>query len=462
MGIDDIIAVAWRRRWLTAITFLACAATVAAITFALPRTYQSTSTILASATDTDTPVDAAQSETLARTYSTLIASVNVAEAARARLPFEITRTELLRRVSFAPVERTPLVNVTAEAPTADEAQTIANTYVETASRVLNARLEQKQVAQRVDVVETAPRPLRPAKPSRSLYLGVGLVLAALLAVGVALLRDRLRPQLEIDPVADEVLGVPILARLPPFSTWHSTASEAVTDAFRRLRTNLQLVGGSAVRVVVITSPSVNEGKTSVSARLSLVAAGDGDPIGLVEADLRRPSLHLTNAGHTAKRRAQGLSSLATVEQGAARRPEWGGPSSLEDVVDRNVLTEGLSVVWAGSGQEDPAAALRSPALRYLLSYLATDSRWVIVDSPPMSVADDASVLSALADGVLYVVDARTTTAVAARAGLSQLARINARVLGVVVTNARAPSEEAYYSARREMESPERHGSSTRS
>jgi len=129
MSLAEITSALWRRRLLFAVTLLACFAVVALITAAVPRVYRATATVYVG---TDTPnLGTDQGEQLARTYTTLAGNPNIAQAALSALHLGLTRQQLLDKMSFTPVERTQLLEISAEDQSPSKAQSIANTYSNT-------------------------------------------------------------------------------------------------------------------------------------------------------------------------------------------------------------------------------------------------------------------------------------------------------------------------------------------
>jgi len=201
-----------------------------------------------------------------------------------------------------------------------------------------------------------------------------------------------------------------------------------------LRTNVELAPGPPIKSIVVTSPGAGDGKSTVAAHFAATIAADGDRVALVEADLRRPSMDLGNLGD----------GLAKTRLGLGRH--LGDHAERRDVVRRDDTLPNLSVVYAGTINEDPARLLRSVRLPQLLDHLAGHHEWVVVDAPPVLVSDDTLVLLSQVDAVLFVVDVRRTPLPAARAALAQLEKASARIAGVVVNGTAKPRRDSYYYA----------------
>src|ERR671924_452709 len=116
MSIEQIGSLVWRRRLAFVVTLVACVVAVVVVTYQLPKSYQATATLLVGSSEVEKTavVDSGLGEQLARTYTTLAGNPNVADEVRAALPLQLSRSELLGRMSFAPVERTRLLQISAE------------------------------------------------------------------------------------------------------------------------------------------------------------------------------------------------------------------------------------------------------------------------------------------------------------------------------------------------------------
>ena len=189
------------------------------------------------------------------------------------------------------------------------------------------------------------------------------------------------------------------------------------EAYRTLRANLEFGSGErGCRSVVVTSPSMGEGKSTTAANLAVVAAQGGSRVCLVDADMRRPVLHklfgVSNRGGFTRALSQGL-ALTSVA----------APTDIPN----------LSLVVAGSSDGlQPAQLLNPPRLqRVLRDRDAFDL--VLFDTPPVMSVADAMNLAPHSDGVLLVVRAGALTPTALQRAVRQITHVNAKVVGVVLT-----------------------------
>lgn len=424
---EDLLSTLWRRRTLFLGTMIGCLAAVVLATALLPTTYDATAVLVAQTSDEST-----SAEQLVRTYSALAVNTNIVDLARAQLPVRLSRDELLDRMSFAPVARTQLLEISAEGATGPEAQAIANTY----ATVFAARVRDQTAGQgdSGSLVVSEPASV-PANPSRSVdlvYLGLGVALALLLAVGVVVLREIARPSLSVDREAAQLFGLPILARVPKLrGRRDGEPSVIAVDAFGWLAMSLDHAGEKAPAVIVVTSPVAGDGKSTVVEQLALALVRNGERTVVVEADLRRPGLRIdANGGYP--RAEIGLYEHLTDD---------GGP-----VIQANPAIRGLSVVWAGSARGYTGSLLGSPRFTaFLQRLLATHDR-IVIDTPALAVGTDAATLAAQAQGVICVIDADRTGRDATIAGLRKLESVQAPVFGIVLNRAALVGGAGYYGA----------------
>jgi capsular exopolysaccharide synthesis family protein len=412
-----------RRYWLMLVAiFVACFAATVAVTAALPRTYTAKATLEVGETGPDArTLDAATAQQLTRTYATLAGNPNVVDVVRRRVRPDDSRSELLSKMSFNPVGRTPLLEIGAEGGNAREAQRLANAYATLFARRIDAQLERGRALAPVTVTERAARPSSPSDPVVPLYLGAGALISLALALGAVLLRDRREHRLSVGIEDESLLGRPVLGRIPP----HNARGPQLPfdDSFRLLKANLEFAAAKPLQSVLVTSPGPLEGKTTVAANLAVAAVADGDSAIVVEADLRRPRLEQALGWSRPERARTGLTNYLV------------GSAPLAQLVSPHPDFPGLAVIWAGPPPPNPGALLHSSNFRILIKVLSSRYDWVILDAPPVSIGADASVLAPRAGAVLCVLDMKRTSVPAAQAAIGQLERAQAALIGLVLNNA---------------------------
>ena len=310
------------------------------------------------------------------------------------------------------------------------------------------------------IVEPAVPPDSPVSPKVLLNTLVAALLGLLVVAGLVALVEYLDESVKDAVAVREVLDLGTLGtigempgdrgrselyRLVTLLNPHSVAAEA----YRVLRTNVEFASrGAPPRSLLITSSSPREGKTVTAANLAVVFAQAGYRVLLVDADLRRPSVHLLFDLPN----AHGLTSLVRSE------------SATLDWASHETEQENLRILTTGPLPENPAELLRSPEMRAVFDRLCADAQLVIFDSPPLRAVTDPAILSSLVDATLFVIDAGHARRRAVVQGREALNRVDARVLGAILN--RVPTrvgadEVAYYSGYdRSGEGPPKKGQGT--
>jgi capsular exopolysaccharide synthesis family protein len=184
--------------------------------------------------------------------------------------------------------------------------------------------------------------------------------------------------------------------------------------------------------VLVTSPSPGDGKTTVAANLAVAVAHQGMRVLLIDADLRRGRIHQLFR----MQREPGLSQVLT------------GETTLAAAIRPTPIT-GLFVLMTGCLPDAPSELVGGGSMRSLLEDAAREFAMVVLDSPPVLAAADASVLTTLVDATMVVVRAGQTGQEAAQAAVGQLNAVGGKVVGAVLNDPdaalRANQEYYYYS-----------------
>jgi non-specific protein-tyrosine kinase len=193
----------------------------------------------------------------------------------------------------------------------------------------------------------------------------------------------------------------------------------ISEAYRALRTNLDFASlDQSLTTFAVTSAGVGEGKSTTLANLAVVSAQAGRKVIVVDADLRRPSLHklfeLDNE--------TGLTTMIMDDVALA------SPPLLATGIDN------LSVLPSGSLPPNPAEVIGSQRMEEVISALVKEADQVIFDTPPVLAVTDAAVLATRVDGVLLVISAGKTRREYARNAVQRLEQVDARLVGTVLTN----------------------------
>ena len=300
-------------------------------------------------------------------------------------------------------------------------------------------------------VDSARVPTYPSEPNVPRNLAFALALGLSTGIGLAFLLEGIDNTVRTPEQAQAISALPSLGMIPLGSkSGLETAAKRLTvassreavelvtqsrpqsqmaESYRALRTSLLLTSlGGPPKVILITSALPQEGKTTTSINTAIVLAQKGTRVLLIDADLRRPSIHKT-LGMGPK---TGLSNVLT------------GNATLQQAVVRSNILPTLFVLTAGTPPPNPAELLASSNMKDILADLREQYDHIVVDTPPTLSVTDAVVMSTRADAVVLVIRSGQTTKQALRRARDLLMQVNARVSGVLL-NAVDLTSPDYYS-----------------
>ena len=281
---------------------------------------------------------------------------------------------------------------------------------------------------RAQIIEPASSSKTPVAPRTDLTLALALLAGVALGVGSALAADGFDDRVRSLGELREITGFDALGTIPRLTRdqllaargsgliCHHLPHSPPAEDYKAFRTKLEFLRRDRhVQVILVTSPTAREGKSSTASNLSISLAHAGRKVLLIDADLRRPSQH---AGYDL-RLSPGFTQV------------------LKDVLpfDRVVQptpVENLELLAAGPDVSNPAELLASPRLASFLEEARRNYDVIVIDSSPLLLVTDPLIIAAHADGVILVVDGtRIRVREAARAAeMLQGARVS--VLGVLV------------------------------
>ena len=203
----------------------------------------------------------------------------------------------------------------------------------------------------------------------------------------------------------------------------------VAEAFRTLRTNLMFSRAEhPLQTILVTAAEECKNKSTILANLAVTFAQSGHRTILVDGDLRRPTLH-TIWGNDNR---AGLTTMMSESAAMATPPLL--PTGVEN----------LSLLTAGPLPAIPADVLSSQRMNEIIGVLKARADYVLFDSPPVLAASDAVLLGSKLDGVLLVVNAGHTRRDHVQRAQQALARVNANLIGAVLTNAQREGIRGYF------------------
>jgi len=212
----------------------------------------------------------------------------------------------------------------------------------------------------------------------------------------------------------------------------SNPRSPISEAFRTLRTNLEFSSlDKPIRSMVVTSAAPEEGKSTTLANLAVAIAQAGKKVILVDCDLRRPSLHqVFNA-----RATPGFTDMMRDDALMNQPP-------LQETPVQN-----LWLLSSGTIPPNPAELVAARRMSEVIATLQKQADIILFDAPPVIAVTDAAVLSSKVDAVLLVINAGKTKRDHAKKARALLEKVNAHLIGTVLTNVKGEAAlYQYYSS----------------
>lgn len=343
-----------------------------------------------------------------------------------------------------------------------EADTNKQLYVSLLEQLKETGMSASLKASNIHIVDPAYPPSKPSRPRILLNLSLGLLLGLCLGTGAAFLQENLDNTLKSSEEVEQFLQIPALGAVPAVDGYDKRSAvqslynrawllvgdkngsngaphwnriegngsnALLSEAFHGLRTSVLLsTAKKPPSSVLITSAQSGEGKTTVTANLALSLAQLGESVLLIDADLRRPSLHDFFG-------IESCSGLVNFLTGKAdwRNFVWQSP------------TKGLSVLFCGPVPPNPVDLLSSESMPNLIREASHEYKFVLLDSPPLLNLSDSRILATLVDGVILVVGSGTTPRDVVHRAYTSVIDAGSRVLGTAVNFAGLAAEYYYAS-----------------
>jgi succinoglycan biosynthesis transport protein ExoP len=333
-----------------------------------------------------------------------------------------------------------------------EAEGDKKLYEELARRIKEAGINASFQNSSIRLADPARPPVKAVFPDVTMNTLLAFLFSSLLAVGTAVLVDVLDSTVRNPDDVSRALNVPVLGTLPLVKNWNKRLSAVITngnnlgmasplpggpedhaitgftEAVRTLRNSILLADfDRRLRMILVTSPSPAEGKSTCAAHLAIAHAEQGKKTLLVDCDLRRPSVH----------RKFGFNATAGLSNVLLDEVKW--PQVLfkpEGIPDLDILPAGPP--------SRRASDLLGSGIADLLNEVSQEYDLVIVDGPPLLGFAEALQMSTCVDGVLLVARSGETNRKAIRSVVTTLNRLRVNVLGMVLNEVKYDSSDGYY------------------
>jgi capsular exopolysaccharide synthesis family protein len=291
-------------------------------------------------------------------------------------------------------------------------------------------------ANNISLVDTANLPTRPVSPRPFLNIALGLILGCLISAIVILVKEQFDDTVRSPEDVPQKLGLVLLNTIPLVPTKETVAADlskpqsAIAESYAALRISIELVDSrGAPSSLLFTSSRPGEGKSTSAYAVARDFARSGKRTLILDADLRRPSLHkIFGVSNT-----QGLSSVLAQQ------------TSLEAVIQKTDIKD-LDFIPAGKFPPNPTELLSGDSFKVLLDRAKKEYDLVIVDSPPVLGLADAIILSGMVKSVVFIAEANNAHHGNTKSAIRRLAMTRANILGAVLTKYNASKVGySYYS-----------------
>ncbi len=432
MNLQDFVKLL-RTRWVTVcVTTLVAVMGALAYTFATTPQYQASTRLFVSTSSGSSLNDLYQGNRFSQervlSYTELLMGETLAQRTIDKLNLDMPAEDLKEKIKATAKPDTVLIDVSVLDRSPVRARDIANAlsdeFVLMVSELETPPQGSTKADSRVVVEQRASIPTAPVIPNPPRNIALGLAAGVILGIGLAILRDRLDNTVKARETLEEITGVGLVGSIPtdkerrkePAIGFESDNS-SIAEAFRKLRTNLQfLTVDNPPRVIVVTSSSPHEGKSTTAINIALALAEAEHEVVLVDGDMRRPSVdrYLDLVGSV---------GFSTVLSGGA---------SLDEVLQKTKFPR-LTVLTSGASPPNPSELLGSQAAKNVLAELRERFDYVVVDSSPLLAVTDGAILAANSDGALVMARFGQTKRDHLTHAIGNLRDVGATVLGAVFT-----------------------------
>lgn len=191
----------------------------------------------------------------------------------------------------------------------------------------------------------------------------------------------------------------------------------INEAYKTLRTNLSFCGDD-IKVILLTSCTPNEGKSTVCIRLAQALGEDNKKVLVVDADLRKSAL-IGRHGVTSEKEIKGLSHYLS------------GQETLDNITYETNI-QGVDIIFSGPVTPIPTELLGNSYFEDMITGCRDKYDYIIVDTPPLGYVIDAAVISRVCDGAIFVIEDQVISYRFAQSVMKQLELTKCKMLGAII------------------------------
>lgn len=323
----------------------------------------------------------------------------------------------------------------------EKASAVTHAYTDT-EEMLNSKYALEGLkANNVSVLASAEIPKVPVRPKKLLNIAIAVILGLFGGTALAFFFEYLDDTVKTVDDMERAAEWPFLGNVPDINT-EGPVSEfekdlfvnvnpksPIAEVYRSIRTRMLFSSTEErpLKALLVTSPGPQEGKTTTLCNLGIAIAQNQKKALIIDGDMRRPRLHEVFK----KENKNGLSNLLA------------GQIPFNDAVQKTGI-ENLYLISGGEIPPNPSELLSGKKTRDFLAKARESFDFVLIDSPPIGMLTDATVISGLVDGTIMVIESGKTSKRILSRIYQLLNDAKARVIGMVLNKSSAASSDYYY------------------
>ena len=435
IDIRELIQIIRKRIWvIISFTLIAIFLSGIVSVLFLDEVYESSTTLIVSkqsdGNNNDLQIsDINLARNLVDTYSVIIKSNRVLESVLSDLNLNMTLGNLKSKINVSAEGNTEIIRIKVEDTIPERAKDIANSLANVFIREVNLLLKMENV----QVIDTARLPNSPIRPRVFMNIAIAGMLGLMIGLGLVLLIEYLDNTIKTPEDVLKHMQLSVIGSIPDFNGDTSKGKNKkrttrligspsikapVTEAYKTLRTNIQYSNlDNNLKVILVTSSTQSEGKTSTSSNLAISMAQSDKKVLLIDCDFRRSNVH--KVFHILN--VKGLTNVLAENL------------DYHEILN-SVGLPNLDILTSGPKPPNPSEILGSTRMEAFIKKVSEEYDVIILDAPPILPVADSMVLSRLADGIILVTEYGKTTYETAMRAKESVEKVGAKILGTVINS----------------------------